>query len=98
MDTREFSQTDSKLRYHAYLLSRLKDNFTSISASLTSTLQAMADSNGNGFQLHPPRQRRSRVPEKPDKSVNLWSVLKNCVGKDNVKLPCPVKTRGTMYV
>ena len=30
------------------------------------------------------------MPDKPDKSVNLWSVLKNCVGKDNVKVPCPV--------
>lgn len=46
----------------------------------------MAESNGN----HPLRQRRSRVPDKPNKSVNLWSVMKNSVGKDNMKLPCPV--------
>ena len=48
----------------------------------------MAES--NGFPLHPLRQRRSRVPDRPDKSVNLWNVMKNFVGKDIIKLPCPV--------
>lgn len=36
------------------------------------------------------RRRRTRVPEKPNHSVNLWSIMKNCIGKDLSKIPMPV--------
>lgn len=36
------------------------------------------------------RQRRSRVPDKPDISFSLWSIMKNCIGKDLSKIPVPV--------
>ena len=38
----------------------------------------------------PARQRRLRVPDRPDKSINLWSIVKNCIGKDLTKIPVPV--------
>lgn len=36
------------------------------------------------------RQRRTRIGEKPNHSVNLWSIMKNCIGKDLSKIPMPV--------
>ncbi|CAB4063917.1 OSBP [Lepeophtheirus salmonis] len=36
------------------------------------------------------RKRRSRIPNKPDISFSLWSIMKNCIGKDLTKIPVPV--------
>lgn len=36
------------------------------------------------------RKRRTRVPEKPNHPLNLWSIIKNCIGKDLSKIPMPV--------
>lgn len=35
------------------------------------------------------RKRRTRIKEKPNHSVNLWSIMKNCIGKDLSKIPMP---------
>ena len=34
--------------------------------------------------------RRTRVPDKPNYPLNLWSIMKNCIGKDLSKIPMPV--------
>lgn len=36
------------------------------------------------------RQRRVRVPDKPNYPLNLWSIMKNCIGKELSKIPMPV--------
>ncbi|XP_048743920.2 oxysterol-binding protein 1-like isoform X2 [Ostrea edulis] len=36
------------------------------------------------------RVRRSAVPLKANYSLNLWSIMKNCIGKDLSKIPMPV--------
>ena len=36
------------------------------------------------------RQRRNRIPDKPDISFSLWGIMKNCIGKDLSKIPVPV--------
>lgn len=36
------------------------------------------------------RQRRIRVPDKPNYPLNLWNIMKNCIGKDLSKIPMPV--------
>ncbi|XP_046740221.1 oxysterol-binding protein 1 isoform X2 [Diprion similis] len=36
------------------------------------------------------RQRRTRVPVKPNYPLNLWSIMKNCIGKELSKIPMPV--------
>ncbi|KAI0985698.1 hypothetical protein GJ496_010827 [Pomphorhynchus laevis] len=36
------------------------------------------------------RQRRKSIPSKPDYSLNLWSIIKNSIGKDLTKIPVPV--------
>lgn len=34
--------------------------------------------------------RRSRIPERPNHSLNLWSIMKNSIGRDLSKIPMPV--------
>ncbi|CAD5125395.1 DgyrCDS13630 [Dimorphilus gyrociliatus] len=36
------------------------------------------------------RIRRSRIPDRPNYSLNLWSIMKNCIGKELTKIPMPV--------
>nr|KAF6312044.1 oxysterol binding protein 2 [Pipistrellus kuhlii] len=39
----------------------------------------------------PPRvKRRARIPDKPNYSLNLWSIMKNCIGRELSKIPMPV--------
>ncbi|CAL1616554.1 unnamed protein product [Knipowitschia caucasica] len=45
----------------------------------------------NHVSKQPPRrQRRTHIPHKPNYSLNLWSIMKNCVGKELSKIPMPV--------
>ncbi|XP_030625250.1 oxysterol-binding protein 2 isoform X2 [Chanos chanos] len=51
--------------------------------------QESNDSSGsNHVQIR--RARRSRIPDKPNYSLNLWSIMKNCIGKELSKIPMPV--------
>ncbi|XP_072356519.1 LOW QUALITY PROTEIN: oxysterol-binding protein 1-like [Scyliorhinus torazame] len=36
------------------------------------------------------QERRNRIPDKPNYSLNLWSIMKNCIGKELSKIPMPV--------
>lgn len=36
------------------------------------------------------RKRRTRIPDKPYYPLNLWGIMKNCIGKDLSKIPMPV--------
>jgi len=36
------------------------------------------------------RKRRTAIPDKPDKPLNLWSIMRSCIGKDLSKIPMPV--------
>lgn len=39
----------------------------------------------------PPKvKRRVRIPNKPNYSLNLWSIMKNCIGRELSKIPMPV--------
>lgn len=40
--------------------------------------------------IRPGRKRRTRVPDKPHYPLNLWSIMKNCIGKELSKIPMPV--------
>lgn len=42
----------------------------------------------------PPKvKRRVRIPDKPNYSLNLWSIMKNCIGRELSKIPMPVGAR-----
>ncbi|XP_066251776.1 oxysterol-binding protein 1 isoform X2 [Euwallacea similis] len=36
------------------------------------------------------RKRRTKIADKPNYPLNLWSIMKNCIGKDLSKIPMPV--------
>ncbi|XP_037106806.1 oxysterol-binding protein 1-like isoform X2 [Syngnathus acus] len=36
------------------------------------------------------KRRRTCIPEKPNYYLNLWSIMKNCIGKELSKIPMPV--------
>ncbi|KAL0970715.1 hypothetical protein UPYG_G00246260 [Umbra pygmaea] len=42
------------------------------------------------LELEPVRKRRTKIPDKPNYSINLWSIMKNCIGKELSKIPMPV--------
>ncbi|XP_068176781.1 oxysterol-binding protein 1-like isoform X3 [Antennarius striatus] len=42
------------------------------------------------LEIEPIRQRRTRIPDKPNYCLNLWSIMKNCIGKELSKIPMPV--------
>lgn len=56
------------------------DNSTSVAVS------AINDED----DVQPKKTRRIRVPDKPNYPLNLWSIMKNCIGKDLSKIPMPV--------
>ncbi len=43
------------------------------------------------------RQRRSSIPPRPRISLNLWGVLKNCIGKELSRIPLPVSLLSCAY-
>lgn len=48
------------------------------------------DVHGAMGNVHLKRERRKVIPEKPNYSLNLWSIMKNCIGKELSKIPMPV--------
>ncbi|XP_018054648.1 PREDICTED: oxysterol-binding protein 1 isoform X2 [Atta colombica] len=48
------------------------------------------DSSSTGMTTISKRKRRIKVPDKPNYPLNLWSIMKNCIGKDLSKIPMPV--------
>lgn len=58
-------------------------------------LQVFESSNQSSYNesckdLLPKKRRRTRIPDKPNYSLNLWSIMKNCIGKELSKIPMPV--------
>lgn len=43
------------------------------------------------LEMEPLRKRRTRIPDKPNYYLNLWSIMKNCIGKELSKIPVPVR-------
>ncbi|CAF3409784.1 unnamed protein product [Rotaria sp. Silwood1] len=55
-----------------------------------STTPAVKTTNNGQKSATSKRKRRDRILERPNYSINLWSIIKNCVGKDLSKIPVPV--------
>jgi len=36
------------------------------------------------------RVYRKRIPDRPNVNLNLWSIMKNCIGKELSRIPMPV--------
>lgn len=68
-------------------VSQLSEEMASLNGSQATTPTETEAKQPNG---RPKRQRRTRVPEKPNYPINLWSIMKNCIGKELSKIPMPV--------
>ncbi|XP_076045090.1 oxysterol binding protein isoform X2 [Oratosquilla oratoria] len=69
-------------------VSQLSDEMASLNGSQATTpTESGIVVRANGG---PKRQRRLRVPDKPSYPLNLWSIMKNCIGKELTKIPMPV--------
>ncbi|XP_022536881.2 oxysterol-binding protein 2 isoform X1 [Astyanax mexicanus] len=62
----------------------------SISGSMPSDWGQEDNDTSGSYGLQQRRGRRSRIPDKPNYSLNLWSIMKNCIGKELSKIPMPV--------
>jgi hypothetical protein len=36
------------------------------------------------------KKRRATIPDRPNSSISLWSIMRNCIGKELTKIPMPV--------
>ncbi|XP_011162781.1 oxysterol-binding protein 1 isoform X2 [Solenopsis invicta] len=57
---------------------------------LDNTWRSNNGGSSTGMTTVSKRKRRTRVPDKPNYPLNLWSIMKNCIGKDLSKIPMPV--------
>ncbi|XP_041952951.1 oxysterol-binding protein 1 isoform X2 [Alosa sapidissima] len=91
-DPQEFITVPADPKYH-----RSGSNVSGISSELGMDDQSIDEqslaSNPDSPQsqeLEPVKKRRTRIPDKPNYSLNLWSIMKNCIGKELSKIPMPV--------
>ena len=71
---------------------RLNDSFSRNSSSnnIVHKYSTSEQSSQEGDSKRQQRVRRTRIPERPNHSLNLWSILKNSIGRDLSKIPMPV--------
>ncbi|KAG9346968.1 hypothetical protein JZ751_005895 [Albula glossodonta] len=60
------------------------------SGSNVSGLSSETGMDDQSSHVEPVKKRRTRIPDKPNYSLNLWSIMKNCIGKELSKIPMPV--------
>ncbi|XP_073860083.1 oxysterol-binding protein 2 isoform X19 [Macaca fascicularis] len=71
-----------------------EDRKTEGSTGTSSVDWSSADNVLDGASLVPKGsskvKRRVRIPNKPNYSLNLWSIMKNCIGRELSRIPMPV--------
>lgn len=77
-------------RFFLYWLQVLVVHEASNDSTMDTTDLSIAMTTPNSLKKTAARQRRVRVPDKPNYPLNLWSIMKNCIGKDLSKIPMPV--------
>ncbi|XP_065201788.1 oxysterol-binding protein 1-like [Planococcus citri] len=72
------------------------NNDRNFSSSRNETLLVLSENAKNALEevKNNPRKkgtpRRCRIPDKPHHPLHIWSIMKNCIGKDLSKIPMPV--------
>ncbi|XP_039623274.1 oxysterol-binding protein 1-like isoform X1 [Polypterus senegalus] len=91
-DAPEFITVPADPKYHK----RTGSNISGISSELALEDHLMeeqpvaANHESSTRELVLRKNRRNRIPDKPNYSLNLWSIMKNCIGKELSKIPMPV--------
>ncbi|CAA9995452.1 unnamed protein product [Nesidiocoris tenuis] len=91
VDAAEFYDCDDSLSRDPTKLEQ--ESSTILSGIALQMFSAVQASGSNGLQTNgagrPKDGRRTRVPDRPPISNNLWSIIKNCIGKDLSRIPVP---------
>ncbi|XP_031574261.1 oxysterol-binding protein 1-like isoform X3 [Actinia tenebrosa] len=70
---------------------KLKENtVTTLATVFPQSGTFAAISSYPSFDKESVKKRRTSIQPRPDISINLWSILKNCIGKELTKIPMPV--------
>ena len=80
---------DVKAKQHKQLESLTASQPASTSNSSQPSLSGTTDSSKQSYVTA--RRRRTSIPEKPNYSLNLWSIMRNSIGKELSKIPMPVR-------
>ncbi|XP_061686693.1 oxysterol-binding protein 1-like isoform X2 [Syngnathoides biaculeatus] len=92
-DPAEFITIPADPKYHrrsGSSVSRLSNETGLDDQSFDDLSLASSPESPQPLELEPVKQRRTRIPEKPNYYLNLWSIMKNCIGKELSKIPMPV--------
>jgi hypothetical protein len=77
----------------SYCLLQSELNSVTLSRQENNGFQRRADSSHSTVSASDTKRlRRTRVPDKPNHPLNLWNIMKNCIGKELSKIPMPVRT------
>ncbi|RWS12708.1 hypothetical protein B4U79_11050 [Dinothrombium tinctorium] len=71
-------------------MSRRSKEVDTESTKSSSTPSSPSVDRKSTFSTRAKRVRRTRIPDRPNQSLNLWSIMKNCIGKELTKIPMPV--------
>lgn len=82
--------TQSTANRHSVHSNDMSASSTATAAAVNATTSKIVATTSNNNNIKKGRQRRTRITPKPNHSVNLWSIMKNCIGKDLSKIPMPV--------
>ena len=89
--SRRSSARDSKANNHPLASFRMASVETEFSDAVSTVSQDMSSLIlGSCGTSDTKRARRRTIPERPNQSLNLWSFMKNCIGKELTKIPMPV--------
>lgn len=70
---------------HPLRMSSAEAEFSDAMASVSQELASLSVGSFGSRRI-----RRRSIPERPNQSLNLWSFMKNCIGKELTKIPMPV--------
>ncbi|XP_017724426.1 PREDICTED: oxysterol-binding protein 2 [Rhinopithecus bieti] len=93
-DTEYFDAMEDSTSFITVITEAKEDRKAEGSTGTSSVDWSSADNVLDGASLVPKGsskvKRRVRIPNKPNYSLNLWSIMKNCIGRELSRIPMPV--------
>ncbi|XP_028614001.1 oxysterol-binding protein 2 isoform X1 [Grammomys surdaster] len=93
-DTEYFDAMEDSTSFITVITEAKEDRKPESGLGTTSTDWTSADNVLDGASFMPKDtckvKRRVRIPDKPNYSLNLWSIMKNCIGRELSRIPMPV--------
>ncbi|XP_021066378.1 oxysterol-binding protein 2 isoform X5 [Mus pahari] len=93
-DTEYFDAMEDSTSFITVITEATEDRKPESGPGTTTVDWTSADNVLDGASLMPKDsckvKRRVRIPDKPNYSLNLWSIMKNCIGRELSRIPMPV--------